>query len=317
MTTELRCSPAIRSLGVDPVGSAPAGTSYLLLDLPLPWQHDLSADPRLDGLLGFVSELWGAGHKWNVQATVPVEPGRRRIVAYQLPDDDLVAGYRRRELAVPVGDEVRRAIELLLELAEQPIDGDGTAAGADLLLCTHGARDVCCGGLGTALWKELTDRIKVLPDDVALGRTSHTGGHRFAPTAILLPNGTVWAWLDASAVHAITHRNGPIADVLPHYRGSCLLPVIAEQVVDREVLRQVGWEWLDTPRRASSWTTDVVGEKLVELRYRRADGSGGTWRARTQVAGTTPVPQCGEPVGDAPKFSTLVKVVGDVVHTPG
>lgn len=317
MTTELRCSPAIRNLGVDPVGSAPAGTSYVVIDVPLPWQHDLSADPRLDDLLAGVSDLWQAGHKWNVQATVPTDSATRRIVAYQLPDEEFVTGYRRREVVVPVGDEVGRALELMRELSAEPIGAEASGPGADLLLCTHGARDVCCGGPGTALWKELSERVKVLPEDVVLHRTSHTGGHRFAPTAILLPNGTVWAWLDASLVRAVTHRTGPIEDVLPHYRGSCLFPVIAEQVVDREVLRQVGWEWLDTPRRGSSTTTDVEGEKLVELSYRRADGTSGTWSARTKLVGKTPVPKCGEPVADAPKFSSLWEVVGDVVHTPG
>ena len=300
-----------------PIGSAPAGASYLLVDVPLPWQHDLSVDPRLEELLAVVRELGQAGHSWTVQATVPQGPSDRRVVAYQLPDDELVAGYRRRVVVVPVGDELGTAMALLRELSERPIPAEVSEPGGDLLLCTHGARDVCCGGPGTALWKELTERIRVLPDDVTLGRTSHTGGHRFAPTAILLPSGTAWGWLDPSVVRAITTRTGPIDDVLPHYRGSCLLPAVAEQVVELEVLRQVGWDWFDTPRQGRSRATETEGEELVELRYQRADGTKGTWSARTQVVGTTPVPQCGLPVADAPKHATLVEIVGDVVHTSG
>lgn len=73
VTTDLRCSPAIRALGVDPIGSAAAGSSYLLIDLSLPWPGDIGDDPRLDEINACVRELAVAGHPWRVQATVPHE----------------------------------------------------------------------------------------------------------------------------------------------------------------------------------------------------------------------------------------------------
>ena len=53
------------------------------------------------------------------------------------------------------------------------------------------AGDRCCGSLGTALAQELLADPLQLGDDVRVWRTSHTGGHRFAPTALVLPQGTV------------------------------------------------------------------------------------------------------------------------------
>jgi hypothetical protein len=69
-----------------------------------------------------------------------------------------------------------------------------TASEPVLLVCTNGRRDVCCAVRG---------RPVALAAAVAVpGRVweaSHTGGHRFAPTAVLLPHGATFARLDADA----------------------------------------------------------------------------------------------------------------------
>ena len=53
-----------------------------------------------------------------------------------------------------------------------------------LLVCTHGSRDRCCGREGGALFQRL---FREAPDMV--WQSSHLGGHRFAPTALSLPDG--------------------------------------------------------------------------------------------------------------------------------
>jgi hypothetical protein len=310
VTTELRCSPAIRALGVDPIGSAVAGVSFLLVDLPLPWPDDIDTDPRLDEIHACVRELAVAGHRWRVQATVPRDGEERRVVAYERAAGP-ASGFLRRELAVSPGDELRAALVLLQEVGIQGV-GPDPSPGGDLLVCTHGSRDVCCGGSGTFLWRDLDERLRVLPPGLRLGRTSHTGGHRFAPTALLLPTGTAWAWLDANLVRAITHRSGPIEAVLPHYRGSCLMPSPAEQLVERAALAAVGWDWFDHRRES---TTSLDGDHtVVELAYEAPDGRRGTFVGRTAVTGTSPVPQCGEPLELAKKSAPVVELVGGVQH---
>src|SRR5205823_6194194 len=99
---------------------------------------------------------------------------------------------------------------------------DPDPTGVDLFVCTHGRRDVCCGTDGTALWRRLSAPKSAggLGDVVRLWRTSHTGGHRFAPTGAVFPSGQYWAWLDPGLVRAVLGREGPVADVVPHYRGS-------------------------------------------------------------------------------------------------
>ncbi|MDQ2648155.1 MAG: hypothetical protein M3Z03_01225 [Actinomycetota bacterium] len=310
MALHLRCSPALRQLGVDPIGSATSGTSYLLVDLPLPWQGDIGDDPRLDELHAFVRELAAAGHRWRVQATVPREDGVRRVVAYELPHGP-ASGFLRRELTAGPGEELHAAMVLLQEVGIQGVGAD-PSPGGDFLLCTHGSRDVCCGGSGTVLWRELVERAGSLPDELALGRTSHTGGHRFAPTALSLPTGTMWAWLDVAQASALTDRRGVLDELLAHYRGSCLMRSTAEQVVEREAFRTIGWGWLEHRRSA---TTIAAGEDtIVELAYEAPDGRQGRFVGRTRVVGSAPVPPCGEPLEQATKSSPVLELVGSVEH---
>jgi hypothetical protein len=60
-----------------------------------------------------------------------------------------------------------------------------------LLVCTNGRRDVCCAVRGRPVALEASAH--------APGRVweaSHTGGHRFAPTGVVLPFGATLARLD-------------------------------------------------------------------------------------------------------------------------
>ncbi len=63
-----------------------------------------------------------------------------------------------------------------------------------LLVCANGRRDPCCGHAGRRLAEELwagAERANVLT-------CTHLGGHRFAPTALVLPSGAVHGRLDAT-----------------------------------------------------------------------------------------------------------------------
>jgi hypothetical protein len=91
------------------------------------------------------------------------------------------------------------------------------------LVCTHGRRDRCCAVLG-----------RPLLDVVADGReSSHIGGHRFAPSVLLLPSGIVLGRTTAEVWPRVIAL-GP--DTLPYYRGRTGLAAPA-QVADAEARR--------------------------------------------------------------------------------
>ena len=57
----------------------------------------------------------------------------------------------------------------------------------------------------------LADAPSLANPDVRLWRTSHTGGHRFAPTAIALPSASLWAWADAALLAQVVDGKVPSA----------------------------------------------------------------------------------------------------------
>ncbi|NJM98679.1 MAG: hypothetical protein HC800_17320 [Phormidesmis sp. RL_2_1] len=80
--------------------------------------------------------------------------------------------------------------------------------------------------------------------NVRIWQVSHIGGHRFAPTAISLPDGRYYGRLTPSALCAIINRSGSIDQLRSTYRGWSLLPP-SVQVLERQLLLSQGWSWLN------------------------------------------------------------------------
>lgn len=117
---------------------------------------------------------------------------------------------------IPVGTSasvctVEQLDDLTLLGPNSPVPGE-PVAGPLLLVCTHAERDPCCGVDG-ALAETLAGA------DVF--ECSHLGGHRFAPTALVLPTGYLYGHLDATSAAAIHTRaqRGEVAT--DHCRGRC------------------------------------------------------------------------------------------------
>lgn len=281
----LRCSAWARAAGLDPIGSAGSYRGFLLIEMPLPWPRDVAEIPAIAALSDLVA---GAGLR--VQALIP-QGSRRRVVAYINPIADGFAGYGRAE--AEYGADLTGAVAALLAAPGQgPTDG-----GRDLLVCTHGRRDVCCGSRGTELSSQLGQTP--LPDGVRPWRTSHTGGHRFAPTFIVLPEGTAWAHADADLVDRVLRRRGDAAEVADHYRGCAGLAGPAVQALEREVLRQAGWAVLGSRRRS---TTGADGH--TQLVVEHSDGAADVWEGFVEPGRRMPVPDCGRPIEEARKSET-------------
>ncbi len=159
----------------------------------------------------------------------------------------------------------------------------------DVLVCTHGRRDRCCGALGTALFSKIS-ADPLAKAGVRTWRTSHTGGHRFAPTAVVLPEGTAWAFSDREMLAGIVCRDGPVGDVLPRYRGCAGMASPEIQAVERAVLGEVGWPLLDLVRRGAG-----LGDGRFQLVVEEPGGSPSVWEAFVH-AETLPMPDCGQPL---------------------
>lgn len=287
----LRCSAWTRSQSVDPVGSAGWYRGFVLVEVPLPWPRDISEVPALRPL---TTALDGQGLR--VQALVPTDTDRPgRLVVHAPGDPDRTAGwfsgYRRTQ--ADVGPDPAATVGELLR-ADPPSGGGDPVQ--DLLVCTHGRRDVCCGSQGTELVSDLSSSGR-LPTGVGLRRTSHTGGHRFAPTFLLLPQGTMWAYADLEFVEQVLHRSVPFNEVAPRYRGCAGIGPAPVQALERAVLAEVGWDLLDRRRRGYA-TGEDGGTRF------RLEADGGCWEATVRAGRRVPVPECMRPLSEARKTAT-------------
>ncbi len=309
-----RCSGFARSEGLDPAGTAGSYHGYVVLEVPLPWPREITEHPEI---LAGAAALARAGLR--LQGVVPDpsrSPDQRRLVTclrptgpfdrYEVVDWEVPApgvpgalaalaasaattALHPRSAGVSAGPAVRVAA--------------GADAGRHVLVCTHGTRDACCGSLGTRL-------ASVLPGlgaGVHVWRTSHTGGHRFAPTAVLLPEGTAWAYLDHDTLVGISDRTLDIDEAAQRYRGCTGLDGPEVQAAEREALRAVGWSWLDHRRRGMVLERDG-GRARVRLDGVAPDGATTSFEATVEVARLVPVPDCGKPPSEARKSAPELRV---------
>jgi hypothetical protein len=113
-----------------------------------------------------------------------------------------------------------------------------------LLVCTNGRRDLCCAVRGRPVALEVARRR---PGQV--WETTHTGGHRFSPTGVLLPSGQTLGRLYADLG----------AEALDAAAGGRLAPDLIGAVHDR------GLSALEAPVRAAvSAVRELVSERALD-----------------------------------------------------
>ena len=110
-----------------------------------------------------------------------------------------------------------------------------------VLVCTHGKRDRCCAEHGLAFYRELAARWPACgaatPD---LWQSTHLGGHRFAATAVTLPDGYQYGRLSCADAPAFADaiEAGRLYD-LAALRGRSTLPAPA-QAADLHLRQSLG-----------------------------------------------------------------------------
>jgi hypothetical protein len=290
-----RCAPWTQAQAVDPIGSATTFDALLLVEWPLPWPADVSDIPALAPAAG--------DGRARVMTVVPQGDGRdgggrALVVHHRRIGTHRLAGVDHRV----AHEEVPALLEQLLASIDDDTSSWPSAVGsapAEVLVCAHGRRDPCCGRWGTLLHVELADRWP----DVRVWRCSHTGGHRFAPTAITLPDGRSWAYVDGDLLDDVVRRTGSVTALAAHDRGTATLPMWA-QPVERALFERLGWRWLE--HEVVAVQVEVAADRAsaeVELRWTAPTGPPGLATATVDVVRTLPVLVCGAPPEAATKTS--------------
>lgn len=181
-------------------GTAAHVTGWVCVEYPGAWGRDV-----LDGTaLGreLADELSRRADAAGVRVMFIRRPGRSEYVrdgrTVLLANSDPDNSWCER---LVIGD-VAGLLDIDLTLVSGPAPGLGErVTGPLVLVCAHGKRDQCCAVLGRPVAATLAAEF----GDV-VWECSHTGGHRFAPSMILLPSGNTYGRLtpeeSTSAVHA-------------------------------------------------------------------------------------------------------------------
>jgi hypothetical protein len=198
------------------------------------------------------------------------------------------------------------------DLVDLPLDDARAAAPVDgpmLLVCTHGTRDLCCAVEGRSLTSSV---LATEPEDRAAGlwECSHLGGHRFAPTALVLPTGYLYGRLDVAAAVAARKAAGQGEVETAHCRGRIAWEP-AGQVAELRIREVEGLRDADnlTIGHALPVCGEAGDEAPVDVAVRAADGR--RWLVRVAPAPGAPRPlSCGAGLARvAPLVATGVRVL--------
>jgi hypothetical protein len=184
------CAALARAVDEPLPGTAPVAPRWVCLEHRGTWPSDLTAH-RDDAVRAFLDRVTAAGWRPLLVRRAGRRPtdGPTRVF---LADTDPT---RPQVTVVRVVDPAELA-GLALPGAGAHLPGDAVADPL-LMICTHGRRDRCCAVDGRAL-----ARAVLSAGEADVWECTHLGGHRFAPTALVLPTGYVYGRLDVTGAVA-------------------------------------------------------------------------------------------------------------------
>ncbi|HSO68358.1 MAG TPA: sucrase ferredoxin [Arachnia sp.] len=266
-----RCSVLWSAAGLPAWGTAARADFWVCLETPGPWGAKAATSARsLDPAVGA-----------RLEALIEEMGGRllliRRAARNTVGDDPLtvlVSGGFDEEgwLTRFEVDDAQALVEWLesWRQAGTPPPPD-TVPEPVLLVCTHAKRDRCCALEGRPILEELEGELGSEP----LWECSHLGGHRFAPTALLLPTGQVLGRMGTGEALA-AYRDAGVGLLWPggerRDRGRSHLPPERQAAEAWALARFGAARSLDLGSRMAGDVVQVRhGERRVSVRVSRVD----------------------------------------------
>ncbi|MET9219979.1 sucrase ferredoxin [Streptomyces sp. NPDC003300] len=189
------CTSASASLAEPVAATAATARTWLLIEQPGPWGAKALGASRLDPATGRELERLADGTGTRValirrpgrHADLHLPRRRRVYLAHTAPGASWV---RTAEVADPA--ELTALDFTALGAGAHNGFGDAYDGAPLALVCTNGKRDRCCAVRGRPLAAELT-----ASGGSEVWEVTHLGGHRFAPTMLVLPYGYTYGRVDA------------------------------------------------------------------------------------------------------------------------
>ncbi|MBD2569778.1 sucrase ferredoxin [Anabaena lutea] len=277
------CSDYSRQIGEEIIGSATNYQTYILVECPQPWISEAFKSKWVpDNLRVLVEEVQRS--KLPIRFLLITNDESHKIetttlLIYQ-KQQGLSNGYSKQEFKLPNIEQVAGVVRKWLS-GDSPDYQVETSITRDILVCTHGSHDQCCARYGNPFYFYAKNTIADLNlDHVRMWKSTHFGGHRFAPTAIDFPEARYYGVLDQDSFRAILTRTGDIQFLNKVYRGWGILPS-ALQILEREIILQQGWDWFNYKVAGKILEQSLDNNTmLAELTFENPAGSLYTYQAK-------------------------------------
>ena len=305
-TLTLPCSSVSREIGEPLAGTAPVATCWLIIEQAGPWGRQSLLDSHMDKDLG--RALTDLAESSGVRILLARHPDRSERTMLPTPKEDSHLRNVWISHTSPGATRMRHGLMSDLTVLTTwdfaaisrgalPAFGESTTEPLTLI-CTQSGRDSCCAIHGRALLAEVISRVEPA-ERPTWWECSHIGGHRFAPTALSLPGGTVFGRLTPANMLRI-HSDAK-QGLLPtaSYRGRSAFPPpfqVAEIAV-REAAAVRERDSLDVLRVVDgrpvpvNLTADFGSSVMAEVRHQ--DGRSWHVNVRRVVLGNSRPESCG------------------------
>lgn len=245
-----RCSAAARARKDVPAGTAPSARRWLLIEHWGLWARKPLESEPFTGTAG--AQIRDYAAEQGARVLLIRRPGPP-------PEEDHVRQWFVVDTTTGLATTGTWEAEGELVACAKGIGAVAGAAADDappfVLVCTHGVRDACCAIWGRPIAGTLR---REFGEDV--WECSHLGGHRFAATLLLLPDGACYGYLDQGNAARVVreHRAGRVS--LDHFRGYTKDP--------RPSQAALVWAMRQDPEHASQLMTGgcvVVDERTTRV----------------------------------------------------
>lgn len=276
-----RCADFTAANNVDSAGTAIRADLLLLVEVGLPWPKPIGSHAELVDLMALGRASKSSVKILACEPTSATKAANDAMVVHTFHrgDDGSVSRFSYRFAR---DEALERVDQILLGRSDAQALPRSVESRPALLVCTQGSHDVCCGERGHGLADGASERFP----GIDVFRVSHTGGHRFAPTAFTFPDGRMWAFLSLDDLESLFNRSVEPRRLAPKCRGWWGAPVGPGQVAERAVFASEPWGYGDEHRTVTV-RDPVAGVWGVEV-----ETPVRSWRVEVEVGREIPTITC-------------------------
>ncbi len=271
MNTSINCSNLTRLSNENIICSITKIDAQLAIELEEPWESiPLKSIKFPQALLSLVPQLAKLKIEFGVNYFAKNEysiKDHTRIFIFKRNGHEF-EDFHKLELLVP-NDGLQGIIPLFIEYFSshnnpfQNWEINTHKKVNELFVCVHGARDQCCAKYGLQLYQELqTQSNQKRNSQFRIWKSSHIGGHRYAPTFYEAPSMRLYVLFNMKDIPDFLNREENKFNITNNYRGMSGIINKYALLVENELFKKYSWNWLKAENKRYE-VTGIEGQESI------------------------------------------------------